>query len=104
VTRQPSLAQRELEQLDRVFNALAHQSRRTILSVLNARGGSMTSRQIADRFECTWPTTTRHLRVLEDAGLVRIEVTGRERHYQLNAAMLKSTASQWLQRLTGQPS
>ena len=32
----------------------------------------MTSGAIASRFDCSWPTTTRHLRVLEDsAGLVR---------------------------------
>ena len=75
---------RDLEDLDAVFEALAHRSRRTILSILDARGGEMTSGAIAARFDHTWPTTTRHLRVLEDAGLVRVVLRGRERVYQLD--------------------
>jgi DNA-binding transcriptional ArsR family regulator len=88
----------DLRDLDLVFNALAHQARRTILSVLDARGGEMTSGAIAARFDCSWPTTTRHLRVLEDAGLVRIEVQGRERLYRLDAARLDAIAGAWISR------
>ena len=88
----------ELRDLDLVFNALAHQSRRTILTVLRARGGEMTSGAIAARFDCSWPTTTRHLRVLEDAGLVSIELRGRERVYRLNTARLSSVAGMWMNR------
>jgi DNA-binding transcriptional ArsR family regulator len=62
----------ELDDLEAVFGALAHRSRRTILFVLHARGGTMTSGEIAARFDCSWPTTTRHLRILEDAGLVHV--------------------------------
>ncbi|MGH8980083.1 MAG: ArsR/SmtB family transcription factor, partial [Acidimicrobiales bacterium] len=71
----------ELEDLDAIFVALASRPRRTILMVLHARGGSMTSRDIAARFDCAWPTTTRHLRVLSEARLVRVEPRGRERVY-----------------------
>lgn len=39
----------------------------------------MTAGEIAERFSCTWPTTSRHLRVLESAGLVRVEKRGRAR-------------------------
>ena len=88
----------DLEALDLVFGALAHRSRRTILSVLEARGGEMTSGAIASRFECAWPTTTRHLRVLEGAGLVRVELRGRERVYRLDAARLHSVAGSWIER------
>jgi DNA-binding transcriptional ArsR family regulator len=90
----------ELGSLDLVFNALAHQSRRTILTVLQARGGEMTSGAIAARFECAWPTTTRHLRVLEEAGLVSTELRGRERVYRLNAARLVSVAGRWVNRFS----
>ena len=62
---------RELEEYDAVFSALAHATRRHVLLVLNARGGSMTAGEIAERFSCSWPTTSRHLKVLRDAGLVR---------------------------------
>jgi DNA-binding transcriptional ArsR family regulator len=88
----------ELRDLDLVFAALAHQSRRTILSVLSARGGEMTSGAIASRFDCSWPTTTRHLRVLVDAGLVRVELRGRERVYRLDAGRLRDVAGGWIAR------
>jgi DNA-binding transcriptional ArsR family regulator len=91
---------RELEDLDRVFSALSHQSRRTILSILHARGGEMTSGAIAARFECSWPTTTRHLRVLEEAGLVIVDVHGRERVYRLAADRLDHVAGRWIERFT----
>jgi len=88
----------DLDALEAVFGALAHQSRRTILLVLLARGGEMTSGDIAARFDCSWPTTTRHLRILEDAGLVRVTLRGRQRVYQLDADRLRSVAGAWLSR------
>lgn len=88
----------ELEDLDAVFNALAHSSRRMILAVLLARGGEVTSGAIASRFDCSWPTTTRHLRVLEEAGLVRVELRGRHRVYKLDGDRLKRVAGGWITR------
>lgn len=90
----------DLEDLEAVFSALAHQSRRTILLVLRARGGSMSSGDIAARFDCAWPTTTRHLRVLEDARLVHVENRGRERLYVLDADRLSEVAGGWLRRFS----
>jgi DNA-binding transcriptional ArsR family regulator len=97
VTAKPKGVQ-ELEDLDLVFAALAHRSRRTILSILKSRGGEMTSGAIASRFDCSWPTTTRHLRVLEDARLVRVELQGRERVYKLDRRRLTEVAGGWVQR------
>jgi DNA-binding transcriptional ArsR family regulator len=88
----------ELDDLESVFNALAHQSRRTILSVLYARGGEMSSGAIAARFDCSWPTTTRHLRVLEEAGLVHVALRGRERVYRLDIVRLGAVVGTWLNR------
>jgi DNA-binding transcriptional ArsR family regulator len=88
----------DLEDLDAVFTALAHQARRTILSVLLARGGEMTSGAIASRFECSWPTTTRHLRTLEASGLLRAETRGRERVYRLDVDRLSRVAGRWIDR------
>jgi DNA-binding transcriptional ArsR family regulator len=79
-----------------VFAALAHASRRQILLVLRHHGGSMTAGEIARRFSCSWPTTTRHLRRLEAAGLVRAERAGRERIYRLQAHRLRSVVGDWL--------
>jgi DNA-binding transcriptional ArsR family regulator len=91
-----SRGERELNDLEVVFGALAHPARRHILLVLQHRGGVMTSGEIASRFECSWPTTTRHLRVLEQAGLVSVEISGRERLYTLERGRLLSVTSRWL--------
>lgn len=79
--------------LDAVFGAVAHAARRQMLVILHVRGGSMTAGQIASRFRHAWPTTTRHLGVLERAGLVRVESRGRERHYTLDRDRLAAAAS-----------
>lgn len=87
---------RELREIDAVFGALAHASRRQVLLVLHFHGGEMTAGEIASRFACSWPTTTRHLKRLEEAGLVRVEKEGRERRYQLEAETLERVAGGWL--------
>ncbi|MBX3470659.1 MAG: helix-turn-helix transcriptional regulator [Planctomycetes bacterium] len=79
-----------------MFGALAHASRRHVLVVLWARGGAMSAGDIARRFSCSWPTTTRHLKVLVDAGLVRVSKQGRERRYELDVARLRGVAGRWL--------
>lgn len=56
----------------------------------------MTSGQIAERFSCRWPTTIRHLRVLENAGLVRVQKRGRERVYHLERRRLMRVTGEWL--------
>lgn len=85
-----------VDDAEAVFAALAHASRRQILLVLRFRGGEMTAGDIADRFACAWPTTTRHLRVLEGAGLVGVEKRGRERVYRLNRERLADVTGAWL--------
>ena len=87
---------RELEDLEQVFDALAHATRRHILLVIRFRGGAVPAGTIAARFSHTWPTTTRHLRVLENAGLVRVERQGRERIYSVVTERLRDVAGRWL--------
>lgn len=94
----PSRGRTDLDDLDRVFGALAHETRRTILLVLHLRGGEMTSGDIAGRFDHSWPTVTRHLRVLEDADLVEVEMRGRERVYRLDPDRLRGVAGGWVAR------
>ncbi len=93
----PSTAQRTLEDVEAVFSALANTSRRHILLVLHYRGGEMTAGEIAARFGCSWPTTTRHLGVLRAAGLVEVEQHGRQRIYRMNRDRLKKVAVRWLE-------
>ena len=57
----------------------------------------MTAGDIADRFACAWPTTTHHLHVLQEAGLVSVEKRGRERLYRLNTERLLVVAGGWLE-------
>jgi DNA-binding transcriptional ArsR family regulator len=93
----------ELDDLERVFGALSHASRRHILLVLHARGDRVRAGDIARRFSCSWPTTTRHLRVLEDAGLVRTVQVGRERFYELEQERLRAVVGDWLAHFTTSP-
>ncbi len=88
----------ELDQIDAVFSGLAHPTRRQILTVLRVRGGALTSGQLAKRFDCSWPTTTRHLGVLVDCGLLSVEQMGRERSYSINHAVLDDVAGDWIDR------
>ena len=98
-----SPAERKLADLQVVFNALAHPSRRHILLVLRFRGGEMTAGEIAARFGCSWPTTTRHLGILEAAGLVHVEKRGRERVYRLDRDHLTRVAAGWLKTFATEP-
>jgi DNA-binding transcriptional ArsR family regulator len=71
-----------------VFTALAHPARRRILHTLNFEGGSMAAGDIAAMFSHAWPTTTRHLQVLESAGLLVHEQQGRSRFYRIDKKRL----------------
>jgi DNA-binding transcriptional ArsR family regulator len=85
----------KLAALDEVVTAIAHPARRQILLTLHFRGGTATAGEIAARFEHAWPTTTRHLRVLEDAGLLQHERDGRTRRYRLDRQRL-ALVTEWL--------
>lgn len=91
-----SKAEKELEEFNNVFAALAHETRRRVLVVLLGRGGEMTAGQIVERFSCSWPTMTRHMQQLESAGLIRVEKMGRERHYILESKTLTGVVNNWL--------
>jgi len=91
-------AAQRLAELDDVVTALAHPSRRQILLVVRFRGGEMTAGEIAERFSCAWPTVSRHLKVLERAGLLVHEKQGRTRVYRLNREKL-DVLKEWLKWL-----
>jgi len=57
--------------MDAVFEALASQVRRRILAYLSA--GSLTAGEIADRFDISKPSVSKHLSILENAGLIKGE-------------------------------
>jgi DNA-binding transcriptional ArsR family regulator len=72
-----------------VFDALAHAARRRVLLTIYLNGGSMTAGEIAAIFERAWPTTTRHLKILEAAGLLKHEKQGRIRIYRIQRKRLE---------------
>jgi len=72
-----------------IFGALAHPARRRVLLTIYFNGGSMTAGEIAAIFESAWPTTTRHLKVLETAGLLKHERRGRTRIYRIQPKRLE---------------
>ena len=91
----------KLAALDAVCSAIAHPARRQILLTVHLRG-AMTAGDIAKRFAHAWPTTTRHLRVLEAAGLLTHTKQGRNHVYAVDHARLGFIA-EWLEWFTKTP-
>lgn len=73
--------------LDVVFHALAHPARRAIIRQLS--GGERNLSELASPLKMTFPAATKHVRVLEQARLVRRRVAGREHLCRLRAAPLR---------------
>lgn len=82
-------------QLDRTFAALADPTRRAILARL-ARGDT-TVGDLARPFRVSRPAISKHLRVLERAGLVRRAPEGRMSRCELDAAAMRE-AAEWIDR------
>jgi DNA-binding transcriptional ArsR family regulator len=77
------------------FRALADPTRRQILTLLRAR--PRTSGEIADQFESSWPTISRHLAVLREARLVITERKGQEIYYELNTSVFQDLVQHLLE-------
>ena len=81
--------------LDRTFGALADSTRRAILTRLSQ--GEATVGELARPFRVSRPAISKHLRVLERAGLVRREKEGRISRCELDAAAMRE-AAEWVER------
>ena len=68
---------------EQVFVALADPTRRQILLLLTT--GVMSINMLADNFAISRPAVSKHIKLLEQAGLVAINDTGRERYCSLDA-------------------
>lgn len=75
--------------LDKTFEALASRPRRQILAYLSEL--ELTTSELAERFGMSAPTISRHLSLLEDAGLVSSERQGQRVLYRLNRDTLVNT-------------
>jgi DNA-binding transcriptional ArsR family regulator len=91
-----TLSPPSLHETECVFEALSHEVRRHILLLLSHLGDELPSGYLAKRFAHSWPTTTRHLHVLEAAGLVSVRKEGRCCVYRLERDRLLRVAGGWL--------
>ena len=85
---------REQEPIDQIFAACGHPIRRRIVSILAASGQSSVT-DLAAPFEVSLMAISKHVRVLADAGVIRIEKQGRTHWCSLNPDTLKQ-AREWL--------
>lgn len=88
-------AKQRRDAYEAVFGALAHPARRRVLLTIYFHGGAMAAGEIAAMFAHAWQTTTRHLQVLEAAGLLTHERQGRMRIYCMQRKRL-ALVSDWL--------
>jgi ArsR family transcriptional regulator, repressor of sdpIR and other operons len=74
------------------YRALADPTRRQILRLL--REGDLAAGAIAEQFEMSWPSVSRHLSVLASAGLVRATRHGQQLVYSLTTSVLADIVSE----------
>ena len=84
---------------DRVFKALADPTRRFLLDRLFARDGR-TLTELESELEMTRFGVMKHLRVLEDAGLVVTRRSGREKLHFLNPVPIRLIHDRWIDKYT----
>jgi DNA-binding transcriptional ArsR family regulator len=82
--------------LDRTFRALSDGTRRSMIHVL-ARGKARSAGELGRQFHSAQPTISKHLKVLEDAGLITRTVEGRVHRFRLRRKPLRD-AETWLAR------
>ena len=84
---------------DLVFKALADPSRRFLLDLLFQRDGR-TLGEMESELDMTRFGVMKHLRVLEDAGLVTTRRSGREKLHFLNAVPIREIHDRWIDKYT----
>jgi DNA-binding transcriptional ArsR family regulator len=82
------------ERLDRVFRALSDRTRRAIVTRLKREPAMIT--ELAEPFAMSLPAVSKHLRVLENAGLVKRTIDGRVHRFDLDPKALRD-ADRWLE-------
>ena len=77
-----------------IFQAIADPTRRAIISLLVLQ--AMTPNAVAEKFDSTRQTVSKHIKVLQECGLVTSEQKGREIYYQIHPKKLKEVAD-WIE-------
>ncbi len=83
--------------MEKIFEALSSTTRRKILAYLSAT--SMTAGEIAERFEMSKPSMSKHLGILENAGLITGQKRGQFIHYSLVSENLINTLNGFVQEI-----
>jgi DNA-binding transcriptional ArsR family regulator len=83
----------ERQSLDRVFGALSDPTRRAMLRRL--AGGTRTVGELAEPFDMSFAAAAKHVKVLEEAGLLRRSIEGRSHRCRIEAGPL-ARADRWL--------
>ena len=87
------------DDLDPVFRALADPTRRFLLDLLFARDGR-TLTELESELSMTRFGVMKHLKVLEEAGLVTARKEGREKHHFLNPVPIRLVHDRWIDKYT----
>ena len=83
--------------MDKIFRALASRHRRSVLDALYERPGQSLS-ELCEHRQMTRQAVSRHLAVLEGAGLVVARWEGREKLHYLNPVPLRQLHARWLRK------
>ena len=78
-----------------VFQAIADPNRRAILSLL--ADNKLTLNGVADKFKISRPAISKHIKILQECGLVEIEQQGRERYCEARLEKLNEVAG-WIEQ------
>lgn len=80
------------------LNALAEPNRLQIVELL--RDGPLTVNQVADRLKIRQPQTSKHLKILHEAGMVEVQAEANRRIYRLRPEPLQEM-DEWLESFRG---
>ena len=76
-----------------IFQAIADPTRRTIISLIVVR--AMTPNALAEQFDSSRQAISKHIRILQECGLLTTRKSGRERYYRIHPRKLKTVAD-WI--------
>ena len=80
-----------------VFEAIAQPTRRSIVEML-AKGGRLSASEIAERFKVTPPAISQHLKILREAGVLRMHKHHQQRIYEVNPEAVRQLED-WAQHM-----
>ncbi len=83
------------DKITKLFKAIADPTRREIFHALVIATSALSITQISNQFEMSRQGVTKHIKTLEDAGLITIKIEGRERYCNADPKPLKAVNT-WL--------